>query len=611
MKHTISIYHEEGIKKVDAEDGAKLLDVLRGADIAIESPCGGKGICGKCIVKIEGSKQPASEKEKQHLGDESIKAGYRLACMQTVKSDINVFVENKKGSAKIITEGIGQKVKLEPFISKKYIKLKEPDLEDQSADLQRVADELEKNKITNDIHVLRKLADTVREKEYEVTLLLGEGELIGIEPGDTSDVFYGMAVDIGTTTIAAYLYDLKTGKQKEVASVLNPQRKFGADIISRIEHTISSKTGLEEIHKEIKDCINDIAGDLCKKAAIMKHDIYSAVFAGNTTMMHFLMKLPAKNMAVSPFIPVTTGSHRFKAGELAIDINKEGLVFIMPSVSSYIGADTVAAVLASGIYKKPGRSLLIDIGTNGEIVLSDGKNLYSCSTAAGPAFEGANISNGMGGIDGAIDSVWIEDGIKLSVLGGVKPQGICGSGLVDAIACMLELGVMDETGRILDVDELSGAAKKYSDRFYEANGMRSFVLFSEHDGNKDSIIAITQKDIRELQNAKAAIAAGINVLASKAGIVMEDIDKVYLAGGFGSYINKKSAVAIGMIPKQLEEKIESVGNASGAGAIQALLSKKMLKKSDEIKNRIRYIELSASSEFTEAYIDNMLFPERS
>jgi uncharacterized 2Fe-2S/4Fe-4S cluster protein (DUF4445 family) len=268
----------------------------------------------------------------------------------------------------------------------------------------------------------------------------------------------------------------------------------------------------------------------------------------------------------------------------------------------------VAAVLSSGIYKNLEKALLIDIGTNGEIVLANGQHLYSCSTAAGPAFEGANISKGMGGIDGAIDSVWIDDGIFYSVIGGVKPEGICGSGLIDAIACMLELGVVDETGRILDTDELSGQAQKYGDRLCNINGIRSFIIVPEECTDNGDNIAITQKDIRELQNAKAAIAAGISVLAANAHISTKDIDRVYLAGGFGSYISKKSAAAIGMIPAQLEEKIVSIGNASGTGSIQALLSREILERCNEIRDQIEYIELSASPEFTEAYIDAMLFP---
>lgn len=366
------------------------------------------------------------------------------------------------------------------------------------------------------------------------------------------------------------------------------------------------------MHKEIIDFINLMIEVFSKRNNIEKNDIYTVVFVGNTTMMHFLMNIPAKNIAVSPFIPVTTDMYGISPLELSININKNGLIVIFPSVSAYIGADTIAAVISTGMYEKNEISLLVDIGTNGEIVLGNKEWMYSCSTAAGPAFEGANIRNGVGGISGAIDKVFFQDKLSYTTIGNEKPVGICGSGIVDVIAGMLEKCIIDETGRIIDIDEssnlLDNHADIYKSRLAEIDGLNSFVLVNSKDSSSDNDIVITQKDIRELQNAKAAIAAGIKVLMQYAGISADDISKVYLAGGFGNYINIKNGIRIGLIPPELkQEKIESVGNAAGTGAIWGLLSSEKLKDAINIKNKIKYVELSSSKEFVDEYVNCMFF----
>jgi uncharacterized 2Fe-2S/4Fe-4S cluster protein (DUF4445 family) len=323
-------------------------------------------------------------------------------------------------------------------------------------------------------------------------------------------------------------------------------------------------------------------------------------------MTHFLMGLDAVNIAVSPFIPVTTRLHIVKATRLGIVTNPCGIAVILPCVAGYIGADTVAAVLSSGLYESDRISLLLDIGTNGEIVLGCKDWMYSCSTAAGPAFEGANIKNGVGGIKGAIDKVFLDDGFGYTTIQDTAPVGVCGSGLVDAIAGMYKTGVIDETGRIADDDEALKLSGHLSERIVEIDGMRAFLLAAANETAIDSDISITQKDVRELQNAKAAIAAGVRVLVKRAGIELDDIERIYLAGGFGSYIDIDATLTIGLLPLELEGRIEAIGNAAGQGAVEALLSVEMLAETKNIRDRINYIELSSSADFTEIYIDSMI-----
>jgi uncharacterized 2Fe-2S/4Fe-4S cluster protein (DUF4445 family) len=325
-------------------------------------------------------------------------------------------------------------------------------------------------------------------------------------------------------------------------------------------------------------------------------------------MMHFLMKIPAKNIAVSPFIPVTTKMHRFKASQIGIKINRYGIGVVYPSVSGYVGADTVAAVLASGINEEDSISLLIDIGTNGEIVLGNSKWMYSCSAAAGPAFEGSNIRNGVAGITGAIDKVRFSPAFQYTTIDDAKPIGICGSGIVDIISEMLTSGIIDETGRIRDAAELDDSIPyELKSRLVEIDGLKSFLIAESRECESETDIAVNQKDVRELQNAKAAIAAGVKILINQAGIKTEEIDRVFLAGGFGSYIDIESALNIGLLPKELRGRVESIGNAAGIGAVEGLISKDMLKKTEVIKAKIKHIELSSCVDFMDEYVENMMF----
>ena len=607
MEHTVKIYRNGGLETIQAADGLNLLEFLGEIHMQPVSPCGGNGSCGKCRVRVDGLNKNPSEREKQLLGRKALDKGMRLACFNTVDSDIEIHADEWDAVPSIITEGRRRSIRLSPSVSKEYVELKVPELGDQASDLERLLAFTGGTLDSQGTDIVRELPYLLRSSGFKATLLFIEGRLAAVEPGNTEARLFGAAFDIGTTTIAAYLYDLKNGVCLDVISMLNPQVRFGVDVLIRIDYTMSSKASMDKMHKTILDCVNLILKQFAKKNGISSAEIYSAVFAGNTTMMHFLMNLYAGNIAVSPFIPVTTQAHCMSAGTFGLEMNRHGLALVLPGVSAYIGADTVAAVLSSGMYEDADISLLVDIGTNGEIVLGCRDWLLACSTAAGPAFEGANIRNGIAGVSGAIDTIKLLPELHMTTIGDKKPVGICGSGIVDAIAQLLEAGLLDETGRFADAGELSGPGLQYGDRLVKIDGMKTFRLLSGTDGSTDDCIAITQKDVRELQNAKAAIAAGIRTLVKRAGIAWKDIGRVYLAGGFGSRINIDSALKIGLLPEELRERIESIGNAAGSGAVEALLSSEMLKAASLIKSQIEYIELSASKEFVEEYVECMLF----
>jgi len=608
LGHKLKILREDCIEEYLVDSGTNLLQFINGSSIfaGVESYCNGNGTCGKCRVRVHGQLPEPSEREKKLLGGTALENGYRLACYINVCSDMEVFIEKPRAKAQIAIEGKQIEAEPDPIIAKKPIVLNPPDTSNQESDLERLA-AAERN-IALDLEGIREVTAAIRQNDYQITTVNYNGSVISVEPGDTSGKLYGIAVDVGTTTVVGYLLDLATGRRVGAYSMQNPQRKFGADVISRIAYSQDSQEALERMHQTIIDCINDIIGHLTENRHVGRDDIYAAVFAGNTTMMHFLMKLSAKNIAVSPFIPVTTQMHRFKALQLGIGINRHGVAIVLPSVSAYIGADTVAAVLASGMYEQEDISLLLDIGTNGEIVLGNSKWMYSCSAAAGPAFEGANIRNGTAGISGAIDKVKFTPDFKYTTINNEKPIGICGSGVVDVISGLLVAGIIDETGRILNVEELDASVPgDLKRRLIKIDGLNAFLIEKNAGQGPDTDIAITQKDVRELQHAKAAIAAGIRILVRQAGIRMEDIKRVFLAGGFGNYIDIDSAVNIGLLPKELRGRVESVGNAAGAGAVGCLISKKILDKALDIKIKMKYIELSACDDFMDEYVENMMF----
>lgn len=622
----IIVHNNQNTTAISAEENANLLDTLRSHGIFPETPCNGKGICGKCRVHIKEAGALHTAEEKKLLSEGERNKGFRLACMTKITGDMEVTLNTGSKNASIMTDTNTIEISGTPLIRKQYMTLPAPSIDDQLADDDRLLRMINGNRNTGSLGIhgefcsvpsvskvpfclLGTLPSLLRQNGYQVTIIEILDQITGIEGGDTSKVMYGVAVDIGTTTLAAYLYDLSNEKRMAVKSMLNPQRKHGADVISRIDYASAGDDEGAEMARLIRGALNKLIGELVQDCGLTQNDVYIVTIAGNTTMLHLLMRLPARNIAAAPFIPVTVSGHVLNPLDLDLTMNSSGRIIILPSVAAYVGADTVAAVLSSGMYQAGEITLLVDIGTNGEIVLGNDSMMYACSTAAGPAFEGANITCGIGGVNGAISEVTVqnEGTFDYRTIGGYQAIGICGSGLVDAVACMLKTGIIDETGRIVDENELQAEAHMHRDRIVERNGMRAYVLVPrELTGNTEDII-ITQKDIREVQNAKAAIAAGISVLIKEAGLITGQIGKVYLAGGFGSYLHIESAIAIGLLPKELSGKIYAIGNAAGAGAIHSLLCREELHKAAGIAKTIRYLELSSRPDFVSEYTDNMFF----
>jgi uncharacterized 2Fe-2S/4Fe-4S cluster protein (DUF4445 family) len=587
-----------------------LLDLLRENKIDIPAPCGGKSRCGKCTVQVVGGHvSDMTEHEKNILGKERTDAGYRLSCMTKVLGDCRVIVPDFSSQVVIMTDLSGITFTGNGIVNKLTIELNKPNVHDQVSDLERISQKCSIKLFENNPVFLNKLPKLLRQQDFKPKAVFIEGMLADIPDSNRKKDCFGIAVDIGTTTVAVYLYDFVSKAPLDQMSFLNPQKAFGADVISRIDSCIQSEENLIRQKNLITDGINRSIETLCNKNGLEKEDIYTVSVAGNTTMMHLFMGISPVNIAFSPFIPVTTAMHRLKPADVGIAINPNGLVYALPCISGYVGADTVSAVYAVGMHKKDKVSLLCDIGTNGEIVLGNRDGLYSCSTAAGPAFEGANIKCGIGGVNGAIDKVKINETVEYTVIGGnKKPIGICGSGVVDVIAEMLDKGIIDYTGRIVDKEELDDSVSDdIKNRIITYNGDNAFLVETASKTGTSEDIIITQKDVRELQNAKAAIAAGISILTKESGYSYDDIDVFYLAGGFGNYLKIASACKIGLIPKELEGKIKGAGNAAGAGALLFLSSEDSVKETSEIKNLTRYIELSTNPDFSNQYIDCMFF----
>ncbi|HHU05544.1 MAG TPA: DUF4445 domain-containing protein [Clostridiales bacterium] len=416
---------------------------------------------------------------------------------------------------------------------------------------------------------------------------------------DSKKPICAIAFDIGTTTVVGYLLDLETGETISTVSLLNPQSKFGADVVSRANYAIQN--GGEVLAGTIRNALSELVEEAVNEAGIAKEQIYLVTVVGNTCMHHLFLGISTKTLVLAPYKPAVVEPQRLRAVDYGIDVNENAQLLVLPNISGFVGADTVGAILSSNLDREEPMTLLIDIGTNGEMVLGNRHRLCACSTAAGPAFEGARISIGMRGAKGAIDHADFTGGVvNFSVIGDVKPIGICGSGLIDVIAELVKYGVVDETGKIAKPEELTDeTARKLSKHIGEKDGLKVFWLTDD--------LCLTQKDVREVQLAKAAIASGIELLMRRFGIGVDGVDRVMLAGAFGNYMSPQSACGIGLIPKQLKDKIIPIGNAAGQGAKMVALSKDEYLRSNEIGRRTEYMELAGMPEFNDVFMDKMEF----
>jgi uncharacterized 2Fe-2S/4Fe-4S cluster protein (DUF4445 family) len=597
-------------KVIQVSVGTSILQAIMLAGEQVASDCGGKGTCGKCKVRIFGEiSDPRTETEKKFLSTSELAAGWVLACQHLLAQNLTVILQEQKDvyQRKTDFEGVSG-INGVPRVRKLPIKLAKPSIEDQTPDWERLMNALPMAGIPFQRTVAASLPQVFRRGDFQVTAVVDGDKLLAVEPGDTSGRCFGVAIDVGTTTVVVYLMDLNKGTVAASGAVTNPQQVFGADVISRITYAAGGPDQLRELQEQVISGLNKIVAQLCRENGIGKEEIYQAVVVGNTTMTHLFLGIDPTYLAPAPFIPVYRESVEVKASELGLDILGTGTVIMLPNVAGYVGADTVGVMLAAEADRLPGVSLIVDIGTNGEIILSGKDRILTCSAAAGPAFEGSEIKYGMRAAEGAIEGVRISADVELDVIAGGKARGICGSGLIDAIAEMLKVGVIGPTGRLANGPaQLEKLPSLVRERLRRTELVSEFVLVWGKDSALGEDIVLTQKDIRELQLAKGAIMAGIMILVREMGITLQEIDRILLAGAFGNYIRKESAIGIGLLPALPLEKVKTIGNAAGDGAKMALLSVEERARADSLAKRAEHMELSTKKEFQEEFIKGLDF----
>jgi uncharacterized 2Fe-2S/4Fe-4S cluster protein (DUF4445 family) len=579
-----------------AHPGQNLYQLLVGQGYSVENACGGRLTCGKCKVKIVNEAPEATIEELEVLTEKELNEGVRLACSVLVREGMEVVLENIKPEVKILGLEGNLDLPFCPRVSRFDFDWSPGTLNDQRDSLTRIQTAGSRQKFELSLNALKEIAAlTAFDSKLPVGMVLySQSELLGITDDPNC---YGVAVDLGTTTIAASLINLTKGLPLETVTGLNNQKAYGGDVISRIHYTLHEKKGIETLQQSVTNDINNMIQSLCDKAGVSSSSVYEITVSGNTTMLHLLLGVQCGSIAVSPFIAGFTDAVRVKAREAGLNIHHEGYLLTLPAVSAYIGGDTVGAIQATRLFEAERSCLLVDIGTNGEIVLGNRDWMIACSAAAGPAFEGASIRHGTGGIEGAIDHVNLETEEIYTTIGQKKPLGICGSGIVDLVAQLKRFGLLEETGRMLGPDEIDelNLSKPLSERVSRIAGITAFMLDFEHG------IYVNQRDIREVQLAKSAIRSGIEILIRHAGIMYEDIDKVYIAGGFGNYMSIESAAAIGLIPEELKHKCVPADNAALRGAAIVLMDENAAVMNG-LHKEIRHIEMSCDPRFQELFM---------
>jgi len=595
--------------------GETILDALQKKGVELEGDCGGLGKCGKCKVKVLSSIGSPSKVERELLSEEELKQGIRLACRTKIEKDLVIYhgvPEPDLEYFQILRSGYRPLFQVNPLVQKRPTGLPS-DLEDEGlSDLSRIKLALgtEYQDLKASLQCLRTLPQTLKETRSHGAAVLHNNFLMAWQGWDKVECQYGLVFDLGTTTLVGKLIDLLDGSEVAAICRLNSQINYGTDVISRLQYVKERTNGLETLHSLLIEDINHIIKRLLEVGSCEPDDVFIAVAAGNTTMQHFLLSLPPLGIAEAPFSPVLTDGLIVKVADIGLQLHPEALLYMMPMKSGYIGGDLISVILASGAVEQEDEIILgLDLGTNGEIFLGNGKRLLTCSAAAGPALEGARISHGMIAKTGAIEGVGFEEGdFHYMVIGNVKPKGICGSGLVDLVADLVELGIIDDEGLLRPPQER--IAEGLSPRIINRSGVNDFLIASAEESYDRKPLYLTQKDVRELQLAKGAVAAGIATLMDEMGITVQDIDRVYLAGALGNYVNPYSAMRIGLIPSVNQEIIKSLGNAASTGASMVLLSKDYWDKANEIADFIEHIELSSRLDFNQYFVEQMDFPRK-
>jgi uncharacterized 2Fe-2S/4Fe-4S cluster protein (DUF4445 family) len=592
--------------------GTKVTETAGQAGLTIQTPCGGGGVCGKCRIQVLDGACPPGPAEQQVFSAEQLAQGWRLACQTAICGQTVITIPHTSLFAdgqQILTESQAA-TEVWPAVRKVFVNVcpPAPTPADSDADLARLEKQL--GPLEVDPSLRAELSARLRASGFAGTAVLADHHLIDFEPGDTTAHCYGVAVDLGTTTLAAALLDLRSGEELAIASAVNPQTAYGDDVLARITHA-ASPGGLERLRQTVAAAVQEMIEQTCIEAAAARRHIYEVALAGNTTMQHLFCGVDPSGLGQIPFAPTFLSGRMLSGRELGLKIHPRGSAYVFPSIGGFVGGDTVAGILSTRMEELSGPVLMVDIGTNGEIVLARDGRIEAASTAAGPAFEGARISCGMRATNGAIEKIVFDGDVHCGVIGDSPAAGLCGSGLIDLLAELLTAGIVTPAGRLLPPDEApAGLPPTLADRLRrQADGQVAFLLAPAQSSTGCPPIALTEKDVRQLQLATAAIRAGISILLGRAGVKVEDLQRVLVAGGFGSFIRRSSAQRIGLLPGGLDHRrIHYVGNASLAGAKWALLSTRLRQRAEDLSRRVQHVELSADREFQDRFAASMTFP---
>jgi uncharacterized 2Fe-2S/4Fe-4S cluster protein (DUF4445 family) len=631
-------------KSVTVKQGETILNAAVAADVFINSVCGGMGKCGKCRVQVEGK---ISGRDSDLLSEEDRNNNICLACVSKVEGDIEVFIPETTRAMKhqILTKSTGIDLEtLTPITRKYHLSLPPPSLEDNLSDFERIKRALKDKGIGNplmDLQFMGSLASTIRENMWDVGVTVaefdGRNEIVSIHPKELVDKHFGLAIDIGTTTVVVSLIDLNSGKMVASKSNYNKQIVCGEDVLARINYA-EEEDGLSNLQRLIVETINYLIEELtlddevCKRRSqegTCKEDITSIVASGNTTMIHLFLGLDPQHIRLEPYIPTACRFPMIKARDLILEANPHAPVYCMPCRSSYVGGDITADILASGLYKKDELALLVDVGTNGEAVIGNKDFLASCSCSAGPAFEGGEVQFGMRASVGAIEKLALtvlpgkgdekDINVYFKTIGKVPPKGICGSGLIDLLAELFINGIIDKSGSINDIlsprirDGEEG--KEFVVAFADETGLGKDVIAHKKDDGKIILkeskgkdIVITDADIKNIIRTKASVYASCSVLLKSMNYTFDDLDRIYIAGGFGNYIDMKKAIMLGLFPDVPLNKYDFIGNGSLGGARLALLSEDMRSDAEKIYKKMAYIELSVNNMFYNEFTSALFLP---
>jgi uncharacterized 2Fe-2S/4Fe-4S cluster protein (DUF4445 family) len=583
---------DRAVKEARVPAGTTIFDAASWNGVAIDSTCGGHGTCKKCKVKVVGGNAPITAVDPRAFGPEELRNGWRLACRAETHEDLTIEVPPLQTRPKAALAGVGRHVILRPAVQKRYVELEEPTLEDQASDLERLLAAMDDVEPRVPLELIRSLGKTLRRAGWKVTAVLADDVLIDVEPGDTSGSRHAIAFDLGTTTVVATLLDLETGQPKAVRSILNAQQPFGADVISRISATMLDETALGTLQQRAHETLRQLTEEVCEEGGVDASQVYEIVVTGNVTMIQLALGIDPEPLSMAPFTIAARRLPEAAASDFGVPVHVRAPAVLFPALGAYVGPDIVAGILATGLTLDRRVRLFIDVGTNSEIVLGSSAQALATAAPAGPAFEAAQIRCGMRAADGAIEGVKVVDGdVELTVIGDVAPVGLCGSGLVDAVAELVGAGILDHSGRFV---------AESSERLRKIGEETVFYLTDD--------IFLSQRDVRELQFAKASIATGWTILCKDLGIEPDEVSQVVLGGSFGSYLTASSAVKIGLVPKLPLARIVAAGNVAGEGAKIAALSVTERAAASAVLEEVQYVELSGRADFNDLFIDQLAFP---